>query len=106
MADAFVSYAREDLEFVRRLHDALRNREHEIWVDWLGIPPSGEWLREIYGAIEGTPSFIFVISPDSLASRVCGLELDHASLHGKRIIAVVYRDPEGRNGEPPAIPDA
>lgn len=45
MADVFISYAREDIEFVRGLHDAL-GKERKIWVDWEGIRPSAEWLRE------------------------------------------------------------
>ena len=105
MADVFVSYAREDIEFVRGLHAALGS-ERKIWVDWAGIPPSADWLREIHAAIEAAPSFIFVISPDSLASRVCGQELDHAALHKKRIIAVVHRDPETHNGEQQSVPAA
>lgn len=106
MADVFISYAREDIEFVHLLHDALRIPEREIWVDWQGIPPSAEWLREIYAAIEAAPSFIFVVSPDSLASRVCGLELEHAVLHNKRLIAVVRRDPETPDGKPVTVPEA
>jgi WD40 repeat protein len=106
MADVFISYAREDLEFVRALHQALREGERELWVDWEGIPPSAEWLREIYSAIEAAPSFIFVMSADSLASRVCRLELEHAVLHNKRVIPVVRRDPEKELDKSVSIPEA
>lgn len=107
MTDVFISYAHEDMRFVRLLHDALRKKdEREIWVDWQGIPPSAEWLREIYAAIEAATCFIFVISPDSLASRVCGLELAHAELHNKRIIAVVRRDLNTLDDNPLSVPEA
>jgi WD40 repeat protein len=106
MADVFISYAREDLEFVRALHQALREGERELWVDWEGIPPSAEWLREIYSAIEAAPSFIFVMSADSLASRVCRLELEHAVLHNKRVIPVVRREPGEQTDESVSVPDA
>lgn len=33
MADAFVSYAREDLILVRQLTEAPRARNREIWID-------------------------------------------------------------------------
>jgi WD40 repeat protein len=62
MADVFISYAREDIDFV--------------------------------------------ISPDSLASQVCGQELDRAALHNKRIIAVVRRDPDTHDGKPLSVPEA
>ena len=50
MTDAFISYAREDTDFVRRLHEGLDERGHSAWVDWEGIPPSPEWMREIHAA--------------------------------------------------------
>lgn len=106
MADVFISYAREDIDFVRGLHDALRSDDREIWVDWEGIPPSAEWMREVRAAIEAAPSFLFVISPDSVTSRVCGEEIDHAALHSKRIIALVRREPEDDRGKPLPVHDA
>jgi len=32
-AGPFVSYAREDQAFVRRLHEALERRQRDTWVD-------------------------------------------------------------------------
>ncbi|MFA4902404.1 MAG: TIR domain-containing protein [Desulfobaccales bacterium] len=39
MADVFISYAREDKDFVIRLNDALKVRQREGWVDLEDIPP-------------------------------------------------------------------
>jgi WD40 repeat protein len=89
MADVFVSYARVDAPFVRKLHDALRAREREAWVDLDDIPPSAEWLKEVFSGIEGSDTFVFVLSPDSVRSDVCGLELRHALGHDKRIVPIV-----------------
>jgi hypothetical protein len=52
MADVFISYSRKDTDFVRRLHEALGERNRDTWVDWEDIPPTAEWLEEIYSAIE------------------------------------------------------
>jgi hypothetical protein len=68
MNELFLSYARENKAFVRKLYDALSRTDYESWVDWEGIPPSAEWLQEISSAIEAAQAFIFVISPDSVAS--------------------------------------
>src|SRR5947209_5089856 len=75
MADLFISYAREDQDFVRRLHRALSRRGKEGWVDWEGIPPTAAWMAEIRSAIGGADAFVFVLSPDSAESKVCGDEL-------------------------------
>jgi WD40 repeat protein len=88
----FISYAREDREFVARLYEALKARDHETWVDWQNIPFSAEWLQEIYAGIEAADTFVFVISPASVASAVCGLEIAHAVAHHKRLVPVVRRD--------------
>ena len=88
----FLSYAREDEAFVRRLHGALAKANRAAWVDWTGIPPTAEWLQEIYSAIESTHAFAFIISPDSVASEVCKQEIAHAVEQNKRLIPLVYRD--------------
>jgi hypothetical protein len=38
MAEVFISYAREDKDFVQKLHNALAGLNRDTWVDWEGIP--------------------------------------------------------------------
>lgn len=90
----FVSYAREDQAFVRRLHDALEQRQRDTWVDWEGIYPTEEWMARIRAAIDAASAFVFVISPDSVASSVCAEEIDHAVRQNKRIVPIVSREVE------------
>jgi WD40 repeat protein len=90
----FISYSRKDTEFVRKLNDSLDSSEIEAWVDWEGIPPSSDWMDEISRAIEGADAFLFVISPDSLASKVCGDELELGVKYNKKLIPILHRDPE------------
>jgi hypothetical protein len=66
VADVFVSYAREDLPFVRRLADALQARNREVWVDLEEIIPSARWREEIRAGITEAHAVAFVISPDSI----------------------------------------
>lgn len=94
MSDVFISYSREDRELVTRLHQALEARQRDAWVDWEGIPPTAEWLAEIYEAIDASQALVFVLSPSSLASKVCRDELQHAVDQNKRLIPLVYRDAE------------
>lgn len=90
----FISYSRRNKEFVQKLHGGLRAAGMNVWVDWEGIPLTADWWQEIVDAIEGADGFVFVISPDSLASEVCGRELKTAIETNKRLIPVLHIDPE------------
>ena len=90
----FISYSRKDTEFVRKLNESLDSSEIDAWVDWEGIPPSSEWMDEISRAIEGADAFLFVISPDSLASKVCRDELELGIKYNKKLIPILHRDPQ------------
>src|SRR5215510_10492423 len=90
--EVFISYSRKDKDFVRRLDEELKRRNREAWVDWEGIPPGDTWEKTIYGAIESTDTFIFVLTPVSIASKVCGKEIAHAAANNKRLVPIVQRD--------------
>ncbi|PYI70826.1 MAG: hypothetical protein DMF02_07875 [Verrucomicrobia bacterium] len=92
MADIFISYSRKDKDFVRRLDEALKSRGREAWVDWEDIRPTEEWMQAIYAAIDGADTFIFVLTPDSVTSAVCGREIAHAAAHNKRMVPIVARE--------------
>ncbi|HRP23458.1 TIR domain-containing protein [Thauera sp.] len=98
----FISYSRLDTDFVRRLHAGIVAHGRETWVDWEGIPPTADWMREIHAAIDAAEAVAFVLSPDSIRSAVCLRELEHASAQNKRLIPLVFRAVEP--GEtPPAL---
>jgi WD40 repeat protein len=99
--DVFVSYAREDGEFVRGLADELAARGHPVWLDATSIPLSAEWWAEIERGIASAAAFVFILSPDSVASGACARELRAAEAHATRIVPVVRRDVEGL-----PVPDA
>src|SRR5688500_1252353 len=89
--DAFVSYSRRDQLFVIRLKEALERRGRNVWIDADDIPPGAPWRRELGTGIEAADSFVFVISPASVASDECGEELRRAAELGKRLVPVLYR---------------
>jgi WD40 repeat protein len=92
MSDLFISYSRRDQAFVRELHTALEKEGKDVWVDWENIPLTAEWLQEIYDGIEAGDAFAYVITPDSVRSEVCSLELAHALSHNKRLIPILRRE--------------
>ena len=97
MPDIFISYARENRDFVHRLDESLKSRGREAWVDWEGIRPTEEFMQAIYGAIEAADTFVFVLTPDSVASVVCGHEIAHAAAHNKRMVPIVAREVNADN---------
>jgi WD40 repeat protein len=100
MSDLFISYSRKDTEFVRKLHDALIAEKRNVWVDWEDIPPASDWHAEVFSGIEGADSFVFVISPDSVASKICGEEVEHALSCKKRVIPVCFREVDNTTMNP------
>lgn len=91
-ANVFVSYSRRNKPFVQTLVQALQKRGREVWVDWDSIPSGADWWEEIKLGIEVADTMIFVLSPESVASEVCGRELEHALQHQKRLLPVVCKD--------------
>jgi len=92
MADAFISYAREDQDFARRLHAALVDAGHSLWVDWESIHPSSDWFKEIAEGIDQSDAVIFVVSRNSVDSKECRAEVEHARRAEIRIVPVL-REP-------------
>jgi len=98
--DVFISYSRDDEVFVRRLYDTLTEKERRAWVDWKGIPPTADWMAEVFAAVESADNFIVVLSQASLASEVCGREIQHAVKCRKRLVPLVWGDIDDN-----AVPD-
>ena len=91
MADVFVSYSRSDSELVNRLVERLRERGKDVWVDVEGIRDAEVFPAALRRAVEGSDGFVFVISPDSVASPFCEQEVDHAVELNKRIVPLAFR---------------
>lgn len=89
--EIFISYSRKDEAFVMRLAEALQRRGRAAWIDSRRIRPTEEFMQAIYRAIEGADTFVFVLSPDSISSKVARLEVAHAVKHNKRMVPVVAR---------------
>ncbi len=94
MSDVFISYSRRDQVFARRLFERVKQDGLEGWADWEGIPYGTEWEKIILHAIDAAKSFVFIISPDSIKSDVCNVELEYARKRNKRIIPIMRREPD------------
>ena len=101
--DAFISYSRRDKAFVERCIAAvLEARGKDLWIDVDDIRGgASDWRATVWAGIEASRVVVFVVSPDSLQSRVCGEELAQAVALNKRVIPVLRRPVDGLE-----IPDA
>ena len=94
MPDVFVSYSRRDGEFVARLAADLEARGKSVWVDTQGIGDGEVFPDAIRRAIERSNAFVFVISPESVASRYCENEVEYAHQLQKRVVPVLLEQVE------------
>lgn len=92
MSDVFISYSRLDVDFVRQLRDALAKEGQEVWIDWESIPESVGWWEEIKKGIARANNFAVILSPNSMASPICQMEIEYAIELNKRIIPVYHAD--------------
>ena len=100
MSHIFISYSRKDLDFASKIVQALAKNELDIWVDWKSIPKGEDWWEHIQDGIEEGDAFLFLISPDSVKSKICNDEINHAIKNGKRILPVVIYDVSPQNTHP------
>ena len=90
----FISYSRQDGEFVRALVRALEARGKDVWVDLDDIPKSADWHARVEQGIEASKAVVVVLSPALAASQICGEEIRHAIEHNKRLIPILRTDVE------------
>ena len=72
----FVSYAREDAEAARRIADALKAFEVEVWFDEAGLEGGDAWDQKIRGQIKECSLFIPIISAQTQARREAYFRLE------------------------------
>ncbi len=89
--DVFVSYGRRDsLELASRLNRRLVDLGFTVWFDYDDIPLGVDYQKQIDDAIERADNFLFIISPHSVNSPYCRLELEWALKYHKRIIPLLH----------------
>ena len=92
--DVFVSYAKEDIDYVQRLVEALGARGLKIWFDEGELRFGNTILRSIEDALEHSRNFLLVVSPEYLkkpwAMFETGVAISRAGEREGRIVPL-YR---------------
>ena len=91
---AFVSYSRDDLDFVLRLCQDLRQAGAAIWLDKLDITPGEEWDLAVERGLAECGRMLVVLSPRSVASQNVLDEVGFALTKKKVVVPVLFQDCE------------
>ncbi|MBK8032483.1 MAG: SUMF1/EgtB/PvdO family nonheme iron enzyme [Chloroflexi bacterium] len=85
----FISYARVDKPYCVQIAETLDI--HSTWFDQR-LYAGQHWWREILRRLDWCEGFIYLLSPDSIASEYCQKEYKIAQNTGKHIFPVLIRD--------------
>ena len=81
----FVSYSRADLSFVDALVAGLeRHGTFTVTIDRHSIAAGEAWDERLGTLILAADTIVFVLSPDSVESKVCAWEVEEARRLSKR----------------------
>jgi hypothetical protein len=82
----FISYAHVDWQFVKSLAERLR-RYHDVWYDDR-LHAGQDWWETILQRLDWCECFIYVLTPESLASEYCLKEYEEARRLKRQIVPV------------------
>jgi hypothetical protein len=88
---AFISYSRQDAEFVSQMQAHLLAAQFDIWRDVHGLNAGDRWPRKLGDAIAASPTFILIWSANAAHSDFVELEWTVA-IALKRTICIVSLD--------------
>lgn len=91
MAKVFISYSRQDLNFVQEFAQALMSNGIDVWWDLSSLQGGDNWTNEIPQAIENCDLCIVVLSPNAVQSEWVQKEYTYALNHKKRIIPILHQ---------------
>jgi len=91
MTQVFISHVVEDQEIKETIERSLMRQGITIWRNKIDIQSGVDFQEEINRGIEGADNFIYLISPLSLLSKYCQMEISIAFKYNKRIIPLLIK---------------
>jgi|FLYN01.1.fsa_nt_gi hypothetical protein len=89
MSHIFISYSKQDVDFVRYLRTLLEQEGFAVWVDEARLTPSTRWWKDIEHNIERCAAFLVVMTPDAAESDWVEREILLAESRKKPIYPVL-----------------
>src|SRR5687767_14898256 len=87
----FISYSRNDVDFVDWFANRLVARRHHIWMDRWELSIGDSLISKIQGALSESDAILIVLSKTSVASEWCKKELNSGlirELEEKRVLVL------------------
>jgi hypothetical protein len=94
MARIFISYAREDQNFVKQLVADLQAAGVQTWVDYQDIKPGDEWDEKVKIGLDLCEAMILVLTEASVASKNVKVEWSYYLDKEKTIYPILLRECE------------
>lgn len=98
----FISYSRQDREFVEKLTDSLSAAGVETWTDLSNIAPGQNWQEQIEQGLFGAEVLLYVSSRNTSTSQWMEHEL-HAFAKGHGQVIPLIVDSAGEQSLPNAL---
>jgi WD40 repeat protein len=89
--DVFISYSRADSDLARKLNNELQLQGKTTWFDQESIASGSDFAREIEQGIQSSDNFLFILSPQSVNSPYCAMEVEYAANLNKRFVTLLHR---------------
>jgi len=89
--DVFISYSRADSDIARKLNNELQLQGKTTWFDQESIASGADFAREIEQGIQSSDNFLFILSPQSVNSPYCAMEVEYAAKLNKRFVTLLHR---------------
>jgi WD40 repeat protein len=90
--NVFISYSRHDLASADAIVIALEQQGFEVMIDKRDLPYGEEWQKELADFIRNSDTVVWLVSPDSIASRWCNWEVGEVARLHKRLVTVRIRE--------------
>ena len=100
MSHIFISYSKQNIDFVRYLRALLEHEGFGVWVDEARLTPSAKWWKSIEQNIETCSVFIVVMSPDAEESDWVEREILLAEKLKRPIFPILLGTAEGARSIP------
>ena len=86
MTQVFLSYSEKERASMETIANILMRKSFTVWTNKTDIQSGADFVESIYRGIEEADNLVFLMSPASLQSEYCQMELSHAFSLKKRII--------------------
>lgn len=105
MADIFISYSRQDLEFAERLYRELQRFNVRGFMDTTDVSAGAEFSRQLKESIKNADALLVILSSSASRSSWVMAEIGLAETLGKPVIPVLAPGGTYEDSVPPQLVD-